>query len=51
MGRLLTSSADLGVPGRRWDTGKPWVDGGRLRLHGEDSDERGSGEPEGLGEN
>jgi hypothetical protein len=30
---------------------KPRVDGGGLRLHGEDSDERGPGKPEGLGAN
>jgi hypothetical protein len=30
---------------------KPQVDGGGLRLHGEDSGERGSGKPEGLGVN
>jgi hypothetical protein len=31
------------------DAGKPWVDDGGLRLHGEDSGEHGPGEPEGLG--
>jgi hypothetical protein len=33
------------------DAGKPRVDGGGLRLHEEDSGERGPGEPEGLGAN
>ena len=33
------------------DAGKPRVDGGGLRLHGDVSDERGPGEPEGLGAN
>ena len=33
------------------NAGKPRVDGGGLRQHGEVSDEHGSGEPEGLGAN
>jgi hypothetical protein len=33
------------------NTGKPWFDGGGLRLHGEVSGERGPDEPEGLGAN
>jgi hypothetical protein len=31
------------------DAGKPRVDDGGLRLHGEDSGESGPGEPKGLG--
>jgi hypothetical protein len=31
------------------DAGTPRVDGGKLQLHGEVSDERGPGELEGLG--
>jgi hypothetical protein len=30
---------------------KSLVDGGRLRLHGQDTGERGPGKPEGLGTN
>jgi hypothetical protein len=33
------------------DAVEPQVDGGRLRLHGEDSGERGPDKPEGLGAN
>jgi hypothetical protein len=33
------------------DAGKPRVDGGGLRLHGEESGERGPRKPEGLGTN
>jgi hypothetical protein len=33
------------------DAVKPWVDGGGLQLHGEDSSECGPGKPEGLGAN
>jgi hypothetical protein len=33
------------------DAGKPWVDGGGLRLHVEVFGECGPGEPEGLGAN
>jgi hypothetical protein len=51
MGRFLTSSASYGALGNDGDVVEPQVDGGGLRLHGEDSSERGPDKLEGLGAN